>query len=99
MKCKLRRNVILRDWYDCIDKYQAQYGRYPKHVEMSIETLEAMMRYLYKKQLYGLEFRQDVEYAESRNTRVVAHRTERIFFEGVEIYIKNDLENEEMRIW
>ena len=100
MKYAIRRNTILRDWHDGIDKYQSLYGRYPDYVEINRATLEDVMHYLYQNKLYGLEFRRDNEYVRDRYGMTIAvYRQERIFFEGIEICIRNGLEKEVMRIW
>lgn len=101
MEAMLRRNVILRDWRNGINKYRSiHYGNWPSCVEMNRATFKYVMKHVYKYKLFGLEFRQDVDYSTDRyGARVVEYTMERILFEGIEIFIRNDLEKEIMRIW
>ena len=100
MKAKLRRNVILRDWFSGIDKYQAKYGYYPAHIEMNRDTLMLMVNYLRRHPQYRLQWDGITECARDGHGNVIVEwKREYICFEGVEIIIKNNVENEVMRIW
>lgn len=99
---KLRRNVIMRDWYDETEYFYHTHGYDIRCAAMNIKTLDSMMYYLNKNPKYGyIGFCHDYIGAQDGCGHVVAqfHNNTTIMFRGVEIIIDNDMENEQMKIW
>lgn len=101
MECRLRQNVIQRDWRNAIDKYYWYHGyrRRPEYVEMNLRTFDMLCVYVAKH--YGewtavLERKLKHRYSGS-GAMIDVH--EEIYFEGIKIYLNRTLEDEVMWVW
>lgn len=99
MEYMLRRNVIMRDWRNGINKYYDQHGFMPDHVEMSHNTFNMFGKYMRKHGIL-IDGRQETEYAYDGHGNIVAQISSgyEIYCEGIKIIFDDNIETEKMRI-
>lgn len=99
MVCKLRRNVIQKDWHNVIRKYYCYHGCRPECVEMNLRTFDMLCVYIAKH--YGewtAVLERKLEHIYTRSGAMIGV-DEEIYFEGIKVYLNRTLEDEVMRVW